>query len=150
MVSASSPKDSRTSSQTTVSIGNFELDGGLGWATFSWAPLLDASGNLVKLTLGGTNTLRATSSGNCNLQFFLLVPANTNLPTITGLYPNGAIQFQPTNQLSFTAQSAAGINDGSIQVTLYVTNAVLQYSTNLTSTNGLVLTGPATSERSSA
>jgi Carbohydrate binding module (family 6) len=134
-----------TASQTTASLGNFMLEGGLGWGTYSWVPLRDSSGNLVKLTLGGTNTLRATTSGNCNLQFFLLTPAITNLPSISGLYPNGATQLQPTNMLAFTAQSTAGINDGSIQITLYVTNLYAQYSTNLTSTNGLVLSGPATS-----
>jgi hypothetical protein len=134
-----------TPSQTTASIGNFSLDSGLGWATYSWVPLRDASGNLVKLTLSGHSTFRATTLGNCNLQFFILAPANTNLPTISGLYPNGATLLQPTNTLQFTAQSTAGINDGSIQVTLYVTNNTSQYVTNLTSTTGLVLSGPTTS-----
>lgn len=132
-----------TINQTVVSLGNFALDNGLGWSSYSWVPLTDASGNLVKLNLGGVNTLRVTAGGNANFQFLMLVPADTNLPAITGLYPDGTTLFQVTNKLSFTAGSAAGINPDSISVTLNVTNATTHFTTNLTSANGLVITGTA-------
>lgn len=132
-----------TATQTTEPLGSFVMEGGLGWSIYGYVPLTDASGNMVKLSLGGLATLRATAGGNANSQFFMLVPANTNLPSITGLYPDGAVMFQPTNKLSFTAHSTAGINPGNITVTLTVTNNVQQYSTNLTSANGLTITGDA-------
>ncbi|HLP78539.1 MAG TPA: carbohydrate-binding protein, partial [Candidatus Paceibacterota bacterium] len=134
-----------TTEQTTVALGGFQQQGGLGWDSFSWVPLTDASGNLVKLNLGGVKTLRATTGGNANLNFLMLVPADTNLPAITGLYPDGATLMQATNTLRFTATSAAGINTGSISVTLSVTNATLHYTTNLTGANGLVIGGTANS-----
>jgi hypothetical protein len=132
-----------TTNQTTVSLGNFAQVGGLGWSSFSWVPLTDASGNMVKVSLGGVATLRATSGGNANFNFCMLVPANTNVPVIAGIYPNGSTQFQATNSFTFTATSAAGINASSIQVALSVTNATLHYTTNLTSANGLTVTGTA-------
>lgn len=130
-----------TTNQTTVSLGNFSLQNGLGWSSYSWAPLTDASGNLVKLSLGGVTTLRVTAGGNANANFFMLVPANTNLPAITGLYPDGTLQFQAAKTLSFNVGSTAGINAGSISVALSVTNATLHYTTNLTGANGLVVGG---------
>lgn len=130
-----------TTNQTTVSLGNFAQQNGLGWSSYSWVPLTDASGNLVKLNLGGVSTLRATAGGNANFQFLMLVPADTNAPTVTGLYPDGSTQFQATNTLTFTAGSIAGINTNSIQVTLNVTNVAVHFTTNLTSANGLTVGG---------
>jgi len=130
-----------TTNQTTLSLGNFSLQNGLGWSSFSWVPLTDASANLVKLNLGGVSTLRVTTGGNANANFFMLVPANTNVPAIAGLYPDGSLQFQATNMLSFNVSSTAGINPGSITVTLNVTNPVSHYTTNLTSANGLTVGG---------
>jgi hypothetical protein len=105
-----------TASQSTVDLGTFSLLAGQGWGTYNWVPLTDTAGNLVQVTMGGTNTLRATTGGNDNAQFFMLVAANTNLPTITGIYPNNGLQS--TNTFAFSANSAAGINTGSIKLTL--------------------------------
>jgi hypothetical protein len=135
-----------TSNQTLVSLGNFALQNGLGWSSYSWVPLTDATGNLVKVNLGGVATLRATAGGNANFQFLMLVPANTNAPVITGIYPDGSVQFQNTNSLTFTATSSGGISATNIKVTLNVTNATAHYTTNLTSANGLTVTGSATSK----
>jgi hypothetical protein len=132
-----------TIDQTVVTIGNFAQTGGLGWSGYSWVPLTDALGNLVKLNLGGVTTLRATGGGNANYQFFMLVPADTNAPAITGMYPDGSTLFQATNKLSFNVGSVVGVNAGGISVTLNVTNVALHYGTTLTSTNGLVIGGTA-------
>jgi len=105
-----------TASQSTEDLGTFTLVNGLGWGTYSWVPMTDPAGNLIQVTMGGTNTLRATTAGNNNAQFFMLVAANTNLPTLTGIYPNSGLQS--TNTFAFNANSAAGINAGSIKVTL--------------------------------
>jgi len=105
-----------TAGQSTVDLGTFSLANGLGWGTYSWVPLNDSNGNLVQMNLGGTNTFRITTAGNNNAQFFMLVTANTNLPTITGIYPSGGLQS--TNTFVFDANSAAGINAGNIKLTL--------------------------------
>jgi hypothetical protein len=105
-----------TISQSTVDLGTFSLLNGQGWGTYNWVPMTDPSGNLVQVTMGGTNTLRVTTAGNNNAQFFMIVPANTNLPTITGIYPNSGLQS--TNTFAFNANSAAGINANSIKLTL--------------------------------
>jgi len=105
-----------TASQSTENLGTFTLVNGLGWGTYSWVPMTDPAGNLIQVTMGGTNTLRATTAGFNNAQFFMLVTANTNLPTIAGVYPNGGLQS--TNTFAFNANSAAGINVGSIKLTL--------------------------------
>lgn len=121
-----------TASQSTSDLGTFSLLNGQGWGTYSWVPLTDSSGNLVQMNLGGTNTFRITTAGNNNAQFFMLVTANTNLPTITAIYPNG--HLQSTNTFQFDANSTAGINSGSIKVTLNGVDV----------TSSLTITGSAT------
>ena len=107
-----------TSSQTTTNIGVFNFNSG-GIGSYAYVPLQDALGNLVVVTnLAGVNTVRVTSGGGANANFYMLVPANTNLPSITGVNPSGAELFQPTNTLVFTASSGAGISTNSITVTV--------------------------------
>jgi hypothetical protein len=139
-----------TTTQTTNSVGTFSFNNTGGWDSFAWVPLRDASGNLVRLNLGGVATLRliAGPSGGGNNNFLMLTPANTNLPTITGLYPNGTNMFQPASTLSFTASSPTGqtISPSSIRVQLTVTTITKSFVTNLTSANGLTITGTASSK----
>jgi beta-glucanase (GH16 family) len=65
-----------TTSQTRQLLGDFS-GSGLGWQTWSWVPLLTTNGQTTVVALGGTNTLRMTSSGNVNANFYLLIPAPT-------------------------------------------------------------------------
>src|SRR6266705_3889479 len=99
----------------TNNLGTFSLTG-TSYSTWQWVPLRDSVGNLAKVDLAGQNTVRVTSGGGANANFYMLVPANTNLPSITGVSPSGAVLFQPTNTLVFTASSAAGISTNSITV----------------------------------
>jgi len=138
-----------TPTQGTNLVGNFNMANTGGWDSFAWVPLRDSSGNLVKVQLGGTNTFRlsAGNGGGGNVNFFLLTPANTNLPIILNTYPNGTNMFQPSPTLSFVANSPAGINinTNSITVRLVATTLLGKVSTNnLTATNGLSFSGPAT------
>ncbi len=139
-----------TTNQTLSHLGSCTWVNSGGWDSFSWAPLRDSSGNLVKVTLGGTtNTFRLTAGtgGGGNVNFFLFTPANTNLPTISNIYPNGTNMFQPSPTLSFAAASPAGVNisTNSIKVTLTATSLLGKASTNIvTATNGLSFTGSAT------
>lgn len=69
-------------------------------------------------------------------------------PSITAIYPDGSVQFQPTNQLSFTLSSTdpAGIPSSGISVTVMVQDLNWNTVTNLTVTtaNGLTVSGPVT------
>jgi beta-glucanase (GH16 family) len=61
--------------QTTQNLGYFNAQG-RGWQAWDWVPLLAASGQAAVVSLGGINTLRATTlSGNANANFYLLAPA---------------------------------------------------------------------------
>ena len=135
-----------TTTQSGTNLGTVSVPPTGGWGTYGWFPIRDTAGNLVKFNpTGTTNTIRLTSAGEANYNFFLLAPANTNLPTLSGLYPDGTVQFQPTNKLVFTASSAAGINSNAIQVALSITNITTHLTTNLFRTNGLTVTGSSTS-----
>ena len=110
--------DPTQTNQTTVNLGTFTIPATGGWQTYTWVPLRDANGNLVKFTGGGLQTLRTTSSGGVNANFYGLFPANTNLPNISNIYPNGTNMFQATNRLTFTVTSSAGVSQSSVIVTL--------------------------------
>jgi type VI protein secretion system component Hcp len=125
-----------------------------GWSTYEWYPLVDSSNNLAILTVpndGAASTLRLTiDGGNCNENFFMLVPINTNAPVvgdavITNIFPNGSYQFQQTNESAFTVISSNGINN--IEVDYAATNLMGQTSAgSLTSGNGLTVTGSSTNK----
>src|ERR1035437_3907206 len=144
-----------TSSQTTTNIGTFSFVNSGGWDTFAWVPLRDVNGNLIRVTVAGVNTIRLTAGpgGGGNVNFLMLTRANTNLPAISGIYPNGTNIFQPASALTFTATSPAGvtINPAGISVKLTIQNLLGQTTvTNITTANGLVVTGTLTSRNVSA
>ena len=138
-----------TTTQTTTNLGTFPVTGMADgqWQTYLWTGLRDGGGNLVKFNVGttGTNTMRITSAGANNENFFIVVAANTNLPIITQIYPDGAVQFQPTNTFAFTASSVGGIPVTGVRVTFTVNSLTGNFTTNIASTNGLVVSGPTTS-----
>ncbi|HXC98006.1 MAG TPA: lamin tail domain-containing protein [Verrucomicrobiae bacterium] len=69
------------------------------------------------------------------------------LPVISNVYPNGALQFQSSATLNFTASSSLGIAPSAITVQLTGTTLPgTTYTTTLTSANGLTVTGTASSE----
>ena len=111
-----------TTSQTLTNLGTFTVTGSsvLG---YKWVPLNNSIGIPVAVNLSGTNTVRVTSGGGANANFYMLVPVNTNLPTISDAYPNGEVLFQHTNKLVFTASSTVTtISTGNITMTLNGTN----------------------------
>jgi len=75
-----------TTNQTTNEMGAFSVVG-LGWQTYTWCPAIGTDGNIVAWAAGGDQeTLRFTvARGNCNENFYLLVPA---VPTISPNTPN--------------------------------------------------------------
>jgi Concanavalin A-like lectin/glucanases superfamily len=111
-----------TSSQTTSKLGTFTVTG-TSVSSYQWAELKDSLGLPATVNLSGLNTVRLTSGGGANANFYMLVPVNPNLPTISNAYPNGQVLFQTTNQFVFTVSSAVTtISTGNIVVTLNGTN----------------------------
>ncbi len=87
--------------QTTANLGSFSFTGS---GSFQWVPLLK-NGTLAVVNLAGVNTVRATTGGGANANLYMLVPANPNLPVISGVFPDGQFLFETTNKLAFTASS---------------------------------------------
>jgi hypothetical protein len=114
-----------TSNQTVVNLGTFVVPNTGNWQKYAFSPLKDNNGNLVKVTFDGTSksTLRVFGPSGCNANFYLLQPADTTLPVISGLYPDGTSLFQQTSTLSFSVASSDGINPSGISVTLNGTPA---------------------------
>jgi hypothetical protein len=103
-----------TTMQTVTNLGTFSFVG-TGWSTYQYVPLRDANGNMVPLTLSGVNTLRLTTSGGADLNFLMLVAADTNSPVISSVYPDGLLLQQFTNTFHFSISSpTAGVSAGSI------------------------------------
>ena len=110
-----------TPNQTLSQLGTFTYTGS---GAFQWVPLLK-NGTLAVLNFGGVPTVatvRAVTGGGANADFYMLVPANSNLPTISNVYPDGNFLFEPTNTLIFTASSPAGINTANITLSLNGSN----------------------------
>jgi hypothetical protein len=110
-----------TTTQTTVPIGKFSVPP-IAWSTYSWVPVKDPVGNLAQFTGGSLETLRMTiDGGNCNENFFLLVPADPSTvlqPFVDTFTPDGSAIFQPSNTVSFIVHSQPGMPTGNIQLTL--------------------------------
>ena len=109
-----------TSSQTTTSLGQFNVPNTGSWQIYTWAPLVDANGNLVTITNSGkVSTLQLyENAGGWNGNFLMFTPPDTTKPAISQLYPNGKAMFQATNTLSFVATSALDIDTNLVSVTL--------------------------------
>jgi hypothetical protein len=89
----------------TNDLGTFTITSGLGWTSFQYVYLKDTNGNNVNVVLNGKATLRLTCfpGGNLLPNFFMLVPAEPDLPILSGMYPTGLRPFEYTNSFSFTA-----------------------------------------------
>ena len=110
-----------TANQRTARLGTFTFQG-RGWSSYDYVPLRDRFGNVATLSLDGQTTLRLTSGplgGGVNANFLFLVPARTDLLSISGVYPDGATLLQGTNKFAFTAANPTyAIDPNGIKVTL--------------------------------
>jgi hypothetical protein len=125
-----------TSTQTTADLGAFRFPPS-GWGSYGYVPLTDQFGNLVKVALTNTETLRVLAGTGANINFLMVVTPDTSKPTITSVYPNGSTLLQGTNKLTFTVSSAAStISQTNVIVTLNgVTNTSLTFSGSSSSWN---------------
>ena len=74
-----------TSTQTTNSLGQFNIPNTGGWQIYTFTPLVDSNGNLVTITnSGAVSTLRLIqNAGGYNLNFLMLFPAAATGPKLT-------------------------------------------------------------------
>jgi hypothetical protein len=125
---------------------------GRGWQTYDYMPVTDNAGNLIQITFDGSaSTLQVLQNqANDNMNFFMLMPLNTNIVastvTITNVSPDGSALYNPAGTFSFTAASpSAPVDPNNITVQVTATNLWGHGSvSSLTSSSGLTITGPST------
>lgn len=102
-------------------VGNFQFSGN-DWGAYHYIPLVDGDGNLLPFTFDGSQqTLSATLlSGGDNMNFFMLVPAQIGLPTLSNISPTNGTVMSSGNTFSFTATAPSGstINNSGIHLSL--------------------------------
>ena len=131
--------DPTQANQTVTNLGSFSLTDG-NWNYYEYVPLLDQYGNLVPVTLGGTQTVRILvgPGSGANQNFFMVVPAVTiPKPVLQASYPDGLHPFEPTNHFTFTVGQGAGsaISAGGVQLILNGSDVTAQTSFTSTPTN---------------
>lgn len=88
---------------TTNNIGVFSFTGS-DWGAYNYIGLVDDNGNLLPFAFDGNRTLRVTlSSGGDNMNFFMLVPAQTGVPFLSNISPTNGAMFASAGSLEFTA-----------------------------------------------
>lgn len=132
-----------TMEQTTTNVGTFVIPPTGSWTAFTWVPLKTANGALATIEGGRQVTLRMTTTGGHNANFYAFFPADLSVPTITELHPDGTLLIEPTNTMSFKTESAGStIAPEDISVTLsYRMSNGLTGTTNLTAGAGLTVGG---------
>lgn len=137
---------------TTNVLGYFVVPPTPSWSTFQYVYLQDTNLDRQNATvvLDGKETLQLSATlpynvpgfsggnpgGNALPTFFMLVPAEVDLPFLSGLYPTGKQPFQYTNALSFIVTTLGATFPASgIQVILDGNNV----------SSGLVITGSTSS-----
>jgi hypothetical protein len=96
-----------------TTLGNFQFSGS-DWGAYRYIPLVDADGNVLPFVFDGSKqTLTVTlASGGDNMNFFMLVPAQTAAPFLHNLYPTNGAMFA-SNTIYFTADASPTTLDAS-------------------------------------
>ncbi len=94
-----------------------------GWQTYTWVPIINSGGYPARLVATGSPmTLRYTFDGaGDNTHFFLLQPADLGVnppPYVTGFTPDGTVMFQPSNTVTFVANSSVGLAQSNVVLNL--------------------------------
>ena len=102
--------------QTTKLLGSFADPNAAGWSVWHWIPMRDTNGNLAKISLGGVQTVRATSGGGLNAHYFMFVPT-VNSPVLTATKSGSSIQLQFLTQMehNYTVLYNSTLNGGTWQ-----------------------------------
>ncbi|MDD5140941.1 MAG: hypothetical protein PHY43_11850 [Verrucomicrobiales bacterium] len=107
---------------------------GQGWGVWQYAPLLDNNENLLPISFGGVQTLRATLTpvGGLNENFFFLVPAVIGQPFFSSISPSNGQMFATGNTFSFTVSSPTTINASGISIIMNGVNVTTNPATTIT------------------
>jgi len=105
-----------TKTQTTSLLGTFSCPNTGNWQTYAWVPLLNSTGGLVTFTGGAVKTLRVTTvNGNNNINCYLLVTTNSQVPLIvpietkpTPVFLHASVQPQTPNTAGSVTLQWAG------------------------------------------
>jgi hypothetical protein len=99
-------------SQTLKRLGTWSANSG-GWQNWVWV-LLTAPGSSspAVVTLGGTNTLRVTSGGDCNCHFFMFVPVTGIQVSASASGNNVLIKFPSALGQSYRVFSRSSLSSG--------------------------------------
>ena len=122
---------------STTALGAFTISGGQGYSAFQNVYLKDTNGNNAVVVLNGKQTLRLTSGGAVLPNFFMLVPAQADLPILSNVYPTGTHPFEYTNTFSFTATTPASS---------FPANSIRVIFDGYDVTSNLVITGSASTK----
>jgi hypothetical protein len=131
--------DPTQSGQTVTNLGTFSITDN-NWNLYQYCPLLDQYGNMVSVSLGGTQTVRVLvgAGSGPNENFFMIVPAVVaQTPVLQASYPDGLHPFEPTNHFTFTVGQGAGstIPAGNVHLALNGSDVTAQVSFSSTATN---------------
>jgi hypothetical protein len=138
--------DITSSDQNSNLLGSFTLTA-TGWNTYLYTPLRDAYGNLVSVSLSGTETLRAAVSlSTPNVAFYFLVPSAGQGPSVTSVNPSGSDPYAATNTFTFTlgpgfsSSGTSTVSSNGVSVTLNGVNvsSSVVFSGNSTNLSGSV------------
>jgi hypothetical protein len=91
-----------TTSQTLKTLGTCNTSAAhQGWQSWNWCPLLN-NGVPVVVTLGGVETLRVTSGGNVNANYFMLVAVKSITISATTSGTNAVVSFPTQTGSSYS------------------------------------------------
>src|SRR5208282_42954 len=106
-----------TTSQTTQLEGSFADPNASGFQAWHWVPLLNTNGQMVTMSLGGTNTIKLTSGGdptfggNPNANYYMFVPvASAFRLSVSRTGSTISIQFPTQSGFTYTVQSSGSLN----------------------------------------
>jgi len=100
-----------TTTQTTQLLGSFADANPAGWQAWHWVPMRDTNGNLATVSLGGVQTVRATSGNNLNVNFFMFVPT-IDLITASISGSNVQLKFLTQPAHNYTVLSNSTLSGG--------------------------------------
>jgi hypothetical protein len=100
-----------TTSQTINTLGTWVANPN-GWQTWVWVQLQN-NGVPVIVSVGGVNTLRVTSAGNCNANYFMLVPVRGIHISAAQSGGNTVISFPTTAGSTYRVFYSTSLTSGS-------------------------------------
>jgi hypothetical protein len=131
-----------TTTQITQVLGSFADANAAGWQTWHWVPMRDTNGNLATISLGGVQTVRATSGNNVNLNYLMFVPAAVSLSVNLSATISGSsvlLRFPTVSGHNYTVLYNTTIVGGTWQA---LSAAVPGDGTVKTVTDSVALGGP--------